>query len=260
MLEAKLIEPPKETTIQSLADYIAECASVVRDKDPKNNLKLLNRLLTEAVDKQPSRVLEYIPIVLPRSWIDSVYNTDEILRGVPIQHFGFSIEGKYHTNAREFLSWGWSLEYALQFVDFTNYKALHCVTPYFIYGQISTHTQLTTVSHSQRYADCDRGYWLSDDFAKDLGKIPQEQWNKVVEGVSPKKLVKMMKEAGIVRKEVFDRGADMLQYRPFTIGGFTNNPNAWRHFIEQRTDSHTQKETREFVEQHIETLVQGETI
>ena len=238
MLEAKLIEPPKEITIQSLADYLAECASVVRDKDPKNNLKLLNRLLTEAVDKQPSRVLEYIPIVLPRSWIDSVYNTDEILRGVPIQHFGFSVDGKYHTNAREFLSWGWSLEYALQFISFTNYKVIHCVTPYFMYGQISTHTQLTTVSHSQRYADCDRGYWKPDE-AKILC---EDEWNALVRRASPNRLRDVMKfDFKIKRKEVFDRGADMLQYRPFTIGGFTNNPNAWRHFIKQRTDSHTQK-------------------
>jgi len=55
-----------------------------------------------------------------------------------------------------------------------------------------------------------------------------------------------MKKCGVTRKEVFDRGIDMLQNRVFVIGGYTNNPNAWGHFLEQRLDNHTQLETREF--------------
>lgn len=40
--------------------------------------------------------------------------------------------------------------------------------------------------------------------------------------------------------------SDMLQNRVFTLGGYTNNPNAFPHFLSQRLDSHTQLETRDF--------------
>ena len=139
----------------------------------------------------------------------------------------------------------------LEVVDFSYYRVFRCVTPYFIYGQLSTHNQLTTVSHSQRYAKSDRGYWKPPE----LDDVGQDVWD---EGVArkwrPMELQALMRNNGIVRKEVLDRGKDMLQIRAFTIGGFTNNPNAWDHFIAQRSDSHMQYETRVFVEYFIASL------
>ena len=134
------------------------------------------------------------------------------------------------------------MQEVMETVDSTNYEVFKCEAPYFIYGQVSTHTQLTTVSHSQRYADCDRGYWMPD-----IDGLTQEHWNSLVENAKPCNLKSFMKNSGIIRKEIFDRGRDMLQNRVFVIGGYTNNPNAWEHFIKQRTDKHTQLETREFV-------------
>lgn len=234
------ITPEKHKTLKQLQDYIAICANVVRDKQPKSAEKLFNRLLTESVGDEPSRVLEYIPCVIDKSEITHLltdYNADT-------QLFGFFNGEHYFTNLRELLNMGWNLRLALDAVDFTHYKVFQCETPYFIYGQLSTHNQLTTVSHSQRYADCDRGYWKPPE----IGHIAQKLWD---EGVSakwrPVELRELMKKNGITRKEVFDRGKDMLQNRVFTIGGFTNNVNAWDHFLEQRLDSHTQLETREFV-------------
>ena len=79
--------------------------------------------------------------------------------------------------------------------------------------------------------------------------IGQKQWDLgVSEKWRPLELKELMKKNGITRKEVFDRGVDMLQNRTFTIGGFTNNPNAWGHFLEQRLDNHTQYETRMFTQ------------
>ncbi len=232
---------PKSNSLEDLQDYIAELSSVVRDKSPKSAEKLFNRLLKESVGDKASRVLEYIPCHIPFKPLE-----------VNGQQFGFVDGGIYYTNARELLNWGWTLEDVLKTVDFTHYKVFKCEAPYFIYGQISTHTQLTTVSHSQRYAECDRGYWMPPEVETHLvenlcSNDPQGEWDILIKMKSPIELKESMKRYGITRKEVFDRGADMLQNRVFVIGGYTNNPNAWEHFIAQRTDSHTQLETREFV-------------
>ena len=230
------ITPNSEISFEELLNYIATCSSVVRDKQPKSAEKLFNRLLTESVGSKASRVLEYIPCTVK---LDNLPNYKTKFA----QYFGFHLEDNYYTNARELLNWGCSMDEVLGYIDFTYYKVFKCEAPYFIYGQVSTHNQLTTVSHSQRYANCDRGYWKPDK----IKEFTDDAWRHIVENAKPSNLVKLMKDSGINRKEVFDRGRDMLQNRVFTIGGYTNNPNAWEHFFKQRLDTHTQKETREFV-------------
>jgi len=244
---------PNSNGLEDLQNYIAELSSVVRDRSPKSAEKLFERLLTESVGNKASRVLEYIPCTIS----DMPNNEFEAIK----QFFGFfNKDEKYSTNARELLNWGIPLDEVLSYVDFTNYKVFKCETPYFIYGQVSTHNQLTTVSHSQRYAECDRGYYMPPEMKQMIIDIEimnsgngdvsegmfQAEWSKTVNTFSPDELKAIMKKAGIVRKEVFDRGADMLQNRIFVIGGYTNNPNAWQHFLKQRMDKHTQLETQEF--------------
>ena len=236
----------KSKKLKDIQQYISQLSSVVRDKSPKNAEKLFNRLLTESVGEKASRVLEYIPCHIKSNITD--------LDGVK-QFFGFFGEdGTYYTNARELLNWGWSLDKVLKYVDFTHYKVFKCESPYYIYGQISTHNQLTTVSHSQRYAKCDRGYWCPPEVRQYMIKLKTEDdfndwWARCVETFRPYELRELMKKSGVTRKEIFDRGSDMLQNRVFVIGGYTNNPNAWEHFINQRTDKHTQLETRLFADE-----------
>lgn len=219
--------------LSNLQDYLAELSAVVRDKDPKSAEKLWKRLKTESFGDTASRVFEYIPCKVKKG-----------SRPASSQHFGFTSGDNYYTNMRELLNLGWGMEKCLKHVDFKHYRVFKCETPYFIYGQVSTHTQLTTVSHSQRYAECDRGYFKPAE----ITKISQEAWDKGIKTWRPNELRDLMKRSGVVRKEIFDRGGDMLQNRVFVIGGYTNNPNAWEHFLEQRLDSHTQAETREFAE------------
>ena len=246
---------PKSNSLEDLQAYIAECSSVVRDKDPKSPEKLWNRLLKESFGDTASRVMEYIPCE-----INSLHVVERMQKYSDVQFFGFISTGMYYTTMRELLNWGWTMEECLTVVDFTHYKAFKCMTPYFLYGQVSTHNQVTTVSHSQRYGTCDRGYWMPPEMAAHYDAIfdnpnaSQFEWDRAVTESSPTVLKNFMKSQGIVRKEVWDRGADMLQNRVFTIGGYTNNPNAWPHFVDQRTDSHTQKETREFTQQLQELL------
>lgn len=233
---------PKSNSLEDLQEYIALLSSVVRDKQPRSSEKLFNRLLTESIGDKASRVLEYIPCTIIMISDRSVINLMNDSSDIAPQLFGFFTNEGYHTNARELLNMGWSLEVVLGTVDFTHYKVFLCEAPYFIYGQVSTHNQLTTVSHSQRYAECDRGYWKPPEVG-----YRQKAWDRAMLNWRPNDLRDTMKAYGVKRKEVFDRGADMLQNRVFTIGGYTNNPNAWQHFFKQRLDKHTQLETREFV-------------
>ena len=236
----ELIEPPEEITIESLAEYLSKCTSVVRDKEINHPEKLWNRLLVEAYDNEPSRPFEFIPCKIDRN---------DAIRMVKFDHtdqlFGLFHGAFYYTNMRELLNLGYDLDEVISYIDFNNYRVLKCVTPYFLYGQYSTHTQLTTVSHSNRFAKADRGYWKP----KEMFQYSQVAWNIYVENVSTKKLQKNMKDAGIKRREIFARGSDMLQYRSFTIGGYLNNKNAWGWFFNQRIlDTHAQKEAKEFAQ------------
>ena len=230
---------PKSTSLEDLQDYISQCSSVVRDKQPKSAEKLWNRLLTESYGNTASRVFEYIPCTISAEFADTT---------TVLQFFGFwsmqyhDFNDTYHTTARELLNWGWPIDEILPTVDFTHYRTFKCEAPYFIYGQVSTHNQITSVSHSQRYGTCDRGYWMPPEI-----KLTEKHWTSAIENVSPSALKLLMKEYGIKRKEVWDRGADMLQNRVFTLGGYIQ-PNGWTHFIDQRLDSHTQLETREFTQ------------
>jgi len=99
------IKTPEEITEQSIADYIAQCAGVVRDKEPRDSMKLLHRLMTEAYGKKPSRVLEYIPCKIDYSPVLEDLTYAEITK-----LFGFIDSVYYYTNARELMNWGWTFE------------------------------------------------------------------------------------------------------------------------------------------------------
>jgi hypothetical protein len=233
----------KSNKLADIREYIAECSSVVRDSTPKSAEKLFVRLLSESYGEKPSRPFEFIPCRLK--------NNTEIPDTVR-QLFGFFDDtGHYFTNARELLNWDWSLKKVLAHVNFDNYEVFRCEAPYMVYQQLSTHVQLTTISHSRRYTDGKSTYFKP----KECSKIEQVTWDVGVGEVwSPNELKRRMRECGVVHKEVLNRGADMLQMRSFIIGGYTNNPNAWEHFINQRTDSHTQAESRELVKKIKELL------
>lgn len=247
-MKVELIPIPEVISGESVKQYLADCSSVVRNSQPKDNDRLFERLMKESYGDKPSRVFEYVPCTF--TWVNDGFEHD--------QYFGFwTKETKwysYHTTARELLNWGWSWEEVLEVVDFTHYRAVKCTAPYFIYGQLSTHTQITSVSHSNRYTESGLGYWMPEEFSlwfdNNLGSADyQEEWNFRVEEYHPKQLQSFMKDTlDIKRREVYARGSDMLEYRVFCLGGYLNNPNAWPHFINQRLhDPHTQKETRDLV-------------
>ena len=214
----------------NLNEYLAKICSVVFNKESKNSEALVKRLLIEAYNKTPSRPLEFVPIKH-----NSAPNTN--------QTFGFYDRGYYYSNAREWLNNGKSLEWCLERIDLTYYRTVKILAPYFIYQQLSTHTQITTLSHSQRYSEVNYGYFKPAEIR--MGSVG---WDNFVTVTPPKELKEFMKKSGVNRKEIYDRGADMLQIRPFVLGVWLNNPNSFEWLFNQRTDKHTQKETCEVVE------------
>ena len=202
----------------------------------------------------PSSVFSFIPLKLNRNGVE------KSIIGKDIQLFGFFKGDSYFSNMREVLNWGWNYIDALQYVDFSNYKVVRAMAPYMCYQQIRTHSQLNAVSHSARYTESDLGYWMPEEylpFQKKHGYMePQESWNDFVQNNTPAMLKAFMKHTlGINRREVYARGSDMLQYRVFSLGGYTNNENAWPHFIRQRAyDPHTQLETRLLCEMISDTI------
>ena len=223
--------------LEHMYDYIADCCSVVRNKQPRDSEKLFKRLMKESYGDKPSRVLELIPCEMEVSELNQLPK--------PIKYFGFTIDNIYYTNMRELLNLGFELDIAMGYIsDFRDYATFRITAPYFIYAQVSTHTQLTTVSHSKRYSKDRLGYWKPEEI-----DMSQDEWNDFVYNTSPYYLRDSMKNVGITRGEILNRGADSLELRSFVIGGYTNDPSAWKHFINQRLDSHTQKETRELAKQ-----------
>jgi hypothetical protein len=250
----KLIDSPKEINEDSLADYLAECMSVVRGKEIKDSIKLWNRLLKESYGSKPSRAFELIPCV-----VDASFAYNQFCKTGKL--FGYKKDDLYYTNMRELLNWDWSEEYCLYKVDFTHYRAFKCVAPYYAVAQIQTHNQITSIMHSNRYTESEYGYWYPEEFTKwymindDRGVMIQDSWNEAVETLNPIQLEDFMKnELGIKRREIFSRGSDSLRKREFVLGGSTIDPYAWEHFINQRLDPHTQAETREITKMIKELL------
>ena len=238
---------------EEIAKYISRIASTVYDRDEvMNPIKRFDKLMVEAYGDTASSVLGFVPCVLNSG--------DESDSYVKIFGYFSKVNGdlnttKYHTSLRELLKWGYSLEEALEYVDFTNYKAYKILTPYFIFGQISRHTEMNVISHSQRYAVSKHGYWMPDEFIEYHNKSAtsdvdiQVMWDDIVSNTSPFELREFMKDIiGIKRKEIYDRGSDMLENRAWCLGGYGNNPYQWEWLINQRTDKHTQLETRDLVE------------
>lgn len=259
MIEVKLLTPTG-TDDASIKAYLAQCVSVVRNKQPKDNERLFERLMKESAGNKPSRVFEFIPCKtydLNFAW-PNTYSP---------RRFGFleKVDDAvaYRTTARELLNFSWSWDEVLMHVDFTNYYAVRLKVPYFIYGQLSTHTQITSVSHSARYSESGMGHWMPDEVRSYLSSIgyrdieyAQTFWDHIVMHMSPKGLQKFMRDTcGIKRREVWARGSDMLAYRTSTLGGYMSDAHAWPHFFLQRAcDSHTQEETREVAQQIQDSL------
>lgn len=245
MIEVTLLNSPEVITKEAIYSWIADTIYPIRGVQAKKPELTFERLLKESYGNSASRVMEYIPCKLLH-----------MVSKNPIKYYGFGYDSHYYTTGRELFNLGHDLDTILPMIDFTHYKAVRVKAPRFVYNQLQTHTNVTSVSFSARYNDGSREYWYPAEFFKyraqkgqsnGIYNQYQKEWNRIVENSTPIQLRSFMKdELSIPRKEVYNRGADSLEYVEFTLGSFTNHPHYWEHFLNQRAeDSHTQKETRE---------------
>jgi hypothetical protein len=210
----------------SIKQYLADCVQVAT----QDSNELFNRLMKESYGDKPGRVFECVPCSV------SIHNTKlpVVLNHDVLQTFGFGLGHFYYTNARELLNWGWSWNEVLGVIDFTDYRAVMVVAPYFIYSQFSTSNQITSIPSRNQHTTAGLGYWMPpevEEHLSALGYDAEDQWNVIVETYSPSKLRSYMRRKGVMRREVFALGSDMLAYKAFALYGDTCNPNAWPHFI-----------------------------
>ena len=251
------VKPMAENTREELDRYLADICSVVRDKNVKNPHSLTDRLLKESYGGKSSSVLAFVPCIVKKDIVKPFSRQNRFM-----QTFGFiDLETQlFHTNLREVLNLGIELDEALQYVDFTHYKAFKARVPNFTYSQLRTHTQVNFLQQSNRYVATDYGYFMPDEVSDYFWSLPAKQrsrngglkawWNTKVKNTSPAKLIDFMRRVGVKRKEIYNRGADSLKIRPCSIGFNLLNPNSWQHFKNQRmNDSHTQLECRIFMKE-----------
>ena len=227
MITVTSVPYPNEITDASIKKYLADCAQVVT----RDNNEFFNQAMKESYCDKPGRVFECIPCSV------SIHNTKlpVALNHDVLQTFGFGLGHFYYTNARELLNWGWEWDEVLGVIDFTDYRAVMVVAPYFIYSQLSTSNQITSIPSRNRHTTADLGYWMPPEVEAHLSALGYSdaggQWNVLVNAYPPSKLQSYMKRKGVMRSEVFAMGSDMLAYKAFTLCGDTCNPNAWPHFI-----------------------------
>ncbi len=237
------IEPMAKNTKEELYRYLADVATVVKDEEIKNPEKLFERLSKESFGNKGSSVLAFVPIILGLELNDFNFLRNTGFR----QLFGFFKDGKYHTNLREILNNGYSLDEAIELIDFTYYKTFTAVVPNFVYAQNRTHGQVQALQQSNRRSRSKYGYYKPSEV-----DMTNEQWNVRVRNSTPNNLEEFLRVGcGIKRQELYARGADMLEIRKFSIGVNTLNPNSWEHLKGERTASGTQKETREFMSEFL---------
>ena len=82
-MKVELVEIPTVVTEASIKQYLADCSSVVRIKQPKNNDRLFERLMKESYGDKPSRVFEYVPCTIDAIKVPLTGN------GNIEQYFGF---------------------------------------------------------------------------------------------------------------------------------------------------------------------------
>lgn len=260
--KAERIDTSFEITLENLQGYLAEVASVVRDKDPKSAAKLWDRLMVESYGKLPSSTFSFIPCTLSKDTSNEiVIKWEQYTDSSTFRFFGTfdNVNGKYYTNMRELLQIGFTVDEIIPTVDFTHYQAFKCMTMYKVYQQLRTHTQMNFISHSQRYTQSTHGFWYPPEFANRHVKLtdPKHAWNERVLNSTPAELEIYMKdELKIPRREIYALGKDMLELRVFSVGGYTNTQESFQHFINQRSkDAHTQLETREMLDVVMENMM-----
>jgi hypothetical protein len=229
---------------------------------------------SEHIDKAPGRPLEFSPVVTRVKFPTEDggdYFLQSAIENMNIQVSGnvflndimpFSyLDGDMlYTNMRALLSAGVQYK-SIPYSYVTNYKIVEVKAPYFVFAQIRTHGKLSQVAVSERVVTEDE-YWLPEGA---LHKVRTTLTSKHIEelklncigcdkcrygdridgATTIKELVDIFLELPIKKvqailkiagyhKEVYDRWPNHLKMKRWIIGGYTNDPKQWPHFLLER--------------------------
>lgn len=177
-----------------------------------------------------------------------------------IMPFSYLEKNILYTNLRALINAGILYE-DIPYTEVFNYRAVEVKAPYFVFAQIRTHSRLSQVAVSERVVT-ENEYWLPEDI---ISRIKDKLDNSFIDinnldcigcenckygkrllnsriledvvdiflDLSPKKVRAILKHLGY-HKEIYDRWPNHLKYKTWIMGGYTNDPKAWGHFLLER--------------------------
>jgi hypothetical protein len=248
--------------------------------ESKNPHKLWDKLAKEGTKSNPySRSFELVPVVYDSEDLlsrqDDFYNLCDFGE---LTRFEYCKENIYYTNYRALVNGGVgtnNIPYNTA-DEVKDFKVVIAKLPMFIINHLKTHTTLTSIMNSARYMSSkDFNYWLptdlkgrlkayfenSDSYAlQDIALIKlfdsytdDTTVDLLLDEVSPNRFEEIFKALGYP-KEIYQRQMAGFRYGEIVLAGWKNDPLVWDHMIELRSGTHTQKETREFIDGLVEVF------
>ena len=221
-----------------------------------------------------SRPLEFLPVVLKFEG-NKIKLLDSELEITNYNFFKHTYhEGnKIYTNFRHIYNWlvhveNKTVEEALTLIPFNteeelkDFKAIRVSSPFIVWAQLMTHTQLSKESQSDRVST-NNSYWLPSDLitkikglAFDLEKYPElEEFYKgyttgyfgpdtqklehdtlvdiFLNKIPQNRVQKFLQDLGY-KREIYSRAPYYFKYKEMVMTGWANDPETWGHLILER--------------------------
>lgn len=216
---------------ESRKQFIADCAAVTRGKDESSNVDAtFNRLLKENCGEK-GRPFEFCPAV--------VFNANKTIPAESVNRYRhqFVENGKIYTTARSYICGEVSKE------DLAKFVVIKGRVPRFVYTHLATHTQLSTMCQTSRLNLAKKKeFYMMKDASPEIQDIIRRATTEC------KHVAKVLGEVEGITPEIANRFLPQTEYVDFIMSGWVNDEEAWNHFIELRTGSWTQQQTKEVAE------------
>jgi hypothetical protein len=248
--------------------------------ESKNPQKLWDKLAKEGTKDNPySRSFELIPVVYDEeklipttaNFYRLYYNNEKLTR---FEHYQ---DEKYYVSYRALANVGININSVPYNTanEIKDFKVVIANLPMFVVNHVKTHCMLSSIMNSARYMSSkDFDYWLPTDLKGRL-KAYLEDSNSyalqdivlklfdsytdnttvdlLLDEVSPNRFEEIFRALGYP-KEIYQRQMAGFRYGQIVMAGWKNDPLVWDHMIELRSGTHTQKETREFIDGLVEVF------
>jgi len=274
---------------------------LLEEAAPNVSLKDLSK--DGKVNKVAGRALEFAPVKLilkePHDYNPNYYiGFNHRQLDIPVSKsvflndimpFSYLENGFLYTNIRALVNAGVSYD-LIPYSYIDNYEVVEVKAPYFAFAQVRTHGRLSQIAVSERVVKEDE-YWLPEGtlhnvrttltskYIKELNlnciECTECMYGKRINACTTTKeltdiflelpiakVQKILKIAGY-DKELYDRWPNHLKMKRWIIGGYTNDPKQWSHFLLEREaypekyKSWVQEATREVAENIKKVIIDG---